>query len=74
MTSKNRVTVHLFFTTEKGAIQRKIKHILLFDVAYNDIPGTIDRIVTLFYSTFDYHQIQTINTVKDEVYVNGKLI
>ena len=74
MTSKNRVIVHLFFTTEKGLVQKRVKSFLLFDVAYDDIPGTIDKIVTLFYSTFDYHEIKTITGVKDEIYVNGKLI
>ena len=74
MTSKNRVIVHLFYTTEKGAILKTVKSFLLFDVVYDDIPGTIDKIVTLFYSTSDYHEIKTITGVKDEIYVNGALI
>jgi hypothetical protein len=74
MTSKNRITVHLFFSTDRGTIQKRVVYILLFDISYDEIPGTIDKIVMEFYSTYDDHEIKTITTVKDEIYVNGKLI
>lgn len=74
MTSKNRVTVHLFYETERGAIKKEVKVIILFNTPYQDIPGTIDKIVTEFYSTYSFHEIKTITSIKDEIYVNGGLI
>ncbi|KKN85503.1 hypothetical protein LCGC14_0278260 [marine sediment metagenome] len=74
MTSKNRITVHLFHTTDRGAIIRTVKNIILFNTPYQEIPSTIDKIVMEFYSTYDFHEIKTITSIKDEIYVNGGLI
>ena len=71
---KNRVVVHLFYETERGAILKHAKRFLLFNVEYEDIPATIDKIIMEYYSTYSSHEIQSIIGIKEEIWVNSKLI
>ena len=71
---KNRVTVHLFYETERGAILKHVKRFLLFNVEYEDIPKTIDKIVTMYYSTYSSHEIKAITEINEEIWVNSALI
>ena len=74
LSSRNRVTVHLFYETERGAILKHVKRFLLFNVEYEDIPATVDKIVMLYYNTYNSHEIKAITEVKEEIWVNSALI
>jgi len=79
MTTKNRITVHLFYEQEYGSMGavrtvKIVKSVILCDVKYDDIPSVIDRIVNDFWETCSWHEIKSITGVKDEIYINGKLI
>ncbi len=79
MTSKNRVTVHLFYEQEYGSMGavrtvKIVKKVLLYDVGYDEIPSTIQRIVNEFWETCSWHEIKSITGITEEIYINGKLI
>lgn len=79
MTTKNRIVVHLFYEQEYGSMGavrtvKIVKSVILFDVGYDDIPSTIDLIVKEFWETCSWHELKSITGVKDEIYINGKLI
>ena len=74
LSTRNRVTVHLFYETERGAILKHIKLFLLFIVEYDDIPKTIDKIVMEYYNTYSSHEIKAVTGIKEEIWVNSKLI
>ncbi len=73
-TSRNRVIVHLFYETEKGAILKHIKRFILVNVEYEDIPTTIRKIVLEYYNTYSDHEIKSIAGVQEQIWVNSKLI
>ena len=73
MTSKNKVIVHVFYEGDKGTTKKSYP-ILLMNTPYADIPVAIDRIVAQYYSTCSWHEIHSITTIKDQIYVNGELI
>lgn len=72
--SRNRVTVHLFYDSPSGAVLHHVKKFILFNVVYEDIPDTIIKIVAGYYNTYMYHEIKAITGIKEEIWVNSKLI
>jgi len=72
--TRNKVTVHLFYTTEMGMTLHHVKRFILFNVQYEDIQDTIVKIVDLYYNTYSYHEIKSIVGIKEEIWVNNELI
>jgi len=73
LSNRNRITVHLFYNKAKS-IGKHIKQFILINVEYEDIPLTIQKIVTEYYNTYIYYEIKTITGIKEEIWVNSKLI
>ncbi len=72
--TRNKVTVHLFYNTERGMTLHHVKRFILFNVVYEDIPDVITKITDLYYDTYIYHEIKSITGVKEEIWVNNELI
>lgn len=72
--TRNRVTVHLFYQTMMGITLHHVRKIILFNVTYEDIPATIIKIVEEYYNNYMYHEIKSITGVKEEIWVNNRLI
>jgi len=72
--TRNRVTVHLFYNTDRGLTLHHVKKFILFNVMHEDIADTIVKIVDEYYNTYAYHEVKSIVGVKEEIWVNNKLI
>lgn len=72
--NKYRVTVHLFYPQDSGNVKKEVHYINLIDVEYSNVPNIINTIVTLHYSTCSWHEIKTVSTIKDEIYIRGELV
>ena len=72
--TRNKVTVHLFYQTQMGMVGHHVRRFILFNVALEDIGITITKIVHQYYSTYMYHEVKSITGVKEEIWINNELI